>query len=115
VIKAAAIGDRLTGKISDFGLLFEYAIKLVLLASFRSWVLYRLMSRLGMHLSKMAEAHPWITPTFTALTEVGAWLLNIVAVLLFLSLTLTMVNRGLGQEAGRLAKSGIACAALCCC
>jgi len=112
VIKAATIGDRLTGKIGDFGPLFEYAIKLVLLASFLELVLYRLMSRLGMHLSKMADTHPWITPTFTALTEVGAWLLNIVAVLLFLSLTLAMVNRGLGQEAGKLAKSGIACAAL---
>lgn len=112
MIKAAAIGDRPTGKVGDFGLLFEYAIKLVLLASFLELVLYRLMSRLGMHLSKLAGTHPWITPTFTTLTEVGAWLLNIVAVLLFLSLTLTMVNRGIGQDTGRLAKFGIASAAL---
>ena len=41
----------------------------------------------------MAADHPWITPTFTALTEVGTWLLNIVAVLLFLALTLTLINR----------------------
>lgn len=112
MMKAATIGDRLTGKIGDFGLLFEYTIKLVLLASFLELVLYRLLSRLGMHVSKMAVAHPWITPTFTALTEVGTWLLNIVAVLLFLSLILTMVNRGTGHETGRLTKPAIASAAL---
>jgi hypothetical protein len=112
VVKAAAIGDRLIGKISDFGPLFEYTIKLVLLASFLELVLYRLVSRLGMHLSKMAVAHPWITPTFKSLTEVGAWLLNIVAVLLFLGLILAMVHRVLRHEASRLVKGGTACAAL---
>lgn len=105
-MKAAGISERLTGKVSDFGPLFEYTVKLVLLASFFELVLYRLASRLGMHLSKMAADHPWITPTFTALTEVGAWLLNIVAVLLFLALTLTLINRWGGPETGRLGKLG---------
>jgi hypothetical protein len=112
VVKAAAIGDRLVGKVGDFGPLFEYTIKLVLLASFLELVLYRLVSRLGMHLSKMAGEHPWITPTFKALTEVGAWLLNIVAVLLFLGLILAMAQRVLRPEASRLVKGGTACAAL---
>ena len=112
MIKASTLGDRLTGKIGDFGPLFEYAIKLVLLASFLELVLYRLVSRLGMHLSKLASTHPWITPTFTALTEVGAWLLNIVAVLLFLSLIVTMVNRSAGAETGGVIKSGMACTVL---
>jgi hypothetical protein len=98
------MGERLTGKIGDFGLLFEYTIKLVLLTSFLELVLYRLVSRLGMHLSKMAVAHPWITPTFTVLTEVGTWLLNIVAILLFLGLTVAMVNRGMGYETSWLIK-----------
>ena len=93
MVKAAAIGDRLIGKIGDFGPLFEYTIKLVLLASFLELVLYRLVSRLGMHLSKIAADHPWITPTFTTLTEVGTWLLNLVAVLLFLGLILAMAQR----------------------
>lgn len=106
------MGDRLTGKIGDFGPLFEYAIKLVLLTSFLELILYRLVSRLGMHLSKMAGTHPWITPTFTTLTAVGAWLLNIVAVLLFLSLIVAMVNRGIGSDGRWLAKSGIACTVL---
>lgn len=106
VMKAAVLSERVTGKVSDFGLLFEYTVKLVLLTSFLELVLYRLVSRLGMHLSKMAADHPWITPTFTALTEVGTWLLNIVAVLLFLALTLTLINRWGGPETSRLSKLG---------
>ena len=107
-MKVAALSERVTGKVSDFGLLFEYTVKLVLLTSFLELVLYRLVSRLGMHLSKMASDHPWITPTFTALTEVGTWLLNIVAVLLFLALTLTLINRWGRPETGRLGKLGSA-------
>ena len=106
-MKPATLSERVIGKVSDFGPLFDYTVKLVLLASFLELVLYRLLSRLGMHLSKMAATHPWITPTFTALTEVGAWLLNIVAVLLFLALTLTMVNRWGGSDNRRLVKLGI--------
>ena len=75
-------------------------------------MLYRLVSRLGMHLSKLAVAHPWITPTFTALTEVGTWLLNIVAILLFLGLIVTMANRSLVQEYSILTKLGTGCAVL---
>jgi hypothetical protein len=107
-MKAAMSGERLTGKISDFGPLFEYTVKLVLLTSFLELVLYRLLSRLGMHLSKMATEHPWITPTFTALTEVGTWLINIVAVLLFLALALTITNRWRGHDVSWLIKGGIA-------
>jgi hypothetical protein len=108
VIKAATIGERLTGKIGDFGPLFEYCIKLVLLTSFLELVLYRLVSRLGMHVSKMAVEHPWIVPLFTGLTEVGTWLLNIVAILLFLGLTVAMANRMAGYESSRLIKSAMA-------
>jgi hypothetical protein len=112
VIKAATIGERLSGKIGEFGPLFEYTIKLVLLASFLELVLYRLVSRLGMHLSKMAATHPWITPTFTALTEIGAWLLNVVAILLFMGLIITMVHRSATPAQSALTKAGTACAVL---
>lgn len=111
-MKAAAATDRVTGRIGDFGPLFEHTIKLVLLASFLELVLYRLVSRLGMHLSKMASTHPWITPTFKALTEIGPWLLNIVAVLLFLGLILAIVNRSAGPAVGRLNRAALACAVL---
>jgi hypothetical protein len=111
-MKAAMGTERLTGKISDFGPLFEYAVKLVLLTSFLELVLYRLVSRLGMHLSKMAAEHPWITPTFTALTEVGTWLINIVAVLLFLALVLAMTNGWKGHDTRWLVRGGIVGTAL---
>mgnify|MGYP003351260635 FL=1 len=68
-MKVATMSERISGRVSDYGPLFEYTIKLVLLTSFLELVLYRLVSRLGMHLSKMAVAHPWITPTFT--TQIG--------------------------------------------
>ncbi|BCA54339.1 conserved membrane protein of unknown function [Nitrospira sp. KM1] len=88
-----ATADRLTGKLSDQPLLFQYTIKLVLLVAFLELILYRLVSRLGMHLSKLAADHQWIIPTFTALTEIGQWLLNAVAILLFLGLGVGMINR----------------------
>ena len=111
-MKMATLGERVTGGVGDYGPLFEYTIKLVLLASFLELVLYRLVSRLGMHLSKLAATHPWITPTFTTLTEIGTWLLNIVAILLFLGLIITMVNRGAMGETSRVAKAGMASASL---
>ncbi|HEU4685664.1 MAG TPA: hypothetical protein VFS39_14245 [Nitrospira sp.] len=89
--------ERLTGKLSDQPLLFQYTIKLVLLVAFLELVLYRLVSRLGMHLSKLAADHQWIIPTFTALTEIGQWLLNAVAILLFLGLTVGMAHRLAGR------------------
>ncbi|MCP9463603.1 MAG: hypothetical protein NNA25_02265 [Nitrospira sp.] len=103
-----AAASRVTGKVGDWGPLFEYAIKLTLLASFLELVLYRLASRLGMHVSKMAAEHPWVTPTFATLTAVGSWLLNIVAVLLFLSLVVTLIQRGVwaGASEGADASEG---------
>jgi len=89
--------DRITGKISDQSLLFQYTIKLVLIVSFSELILYRLVSRLGMHLSKLAQQHEWIIPTFTALTEIGQWLLNVVAILLFLALGVAAINRMAGR------------------
>jgi len=89
--------ERITGKLSDQPLLFQYTIKLVLLVAFLELILYRLVSRLGMHLSKLAADHQWIIPTFTALTEIGQWLLNAVAILLFLGLTVGMLHRLAGR------------------
>ena len=89
--------DRITGKISDQSLLFQYTIKLVLIVSFSELILYRLVSRLGMHLSKLAQEHEWIIPTFTALTQIGQWLLNVVAILLFLALGVAGINRMTGR------------------
>lgn len=94
---ANAIIERMTGRINDQSLLFQYTIKLVLIVSFSELILYRLVSRLGMHLSKLAQTHEWIIPTFTALTGIGEWLLNAVAILLFLALAVGVVNRMAGR------------------
>jgi hypothetical protein len=93
VIATSSSIDKITGKLSDQSLLFRSTIKLVLLVSFLELILYRLVSRLGMHLSKLAQEHEWIVPTFTALTQIGQWLLNVVAILLFLALGVAAISR----------------------
>ena len=104
--------ERITGKLSDQPLLFQYTIKLVLLVAFLELILYRLVSRLGMHFSKLAADHQWIIPTFTALTEVGQWLLNVVAILLFLGLTVGMANRLAARGFTGLTRFIVPCIAL---
>ena len=107
-----AVSERVTGKLGDQTLLFQYTIKLVLLVSFLELVLYRLVSRLGMHLSKLAAQHEWIIPTFTALTEIGQWLLNVVAILLFLGLGVAILNRAVGRSMSGFDKVTVPCVAL---
>ena len=55
LIRTATIGERFSGRSAIRSCCFEYTIKLVLIISFLELVLYRLVSRLGMHLSKMAR------------------------------------------------------------
>lgn len=74
-------------------MLFEYTVKAVLLAGFLELILYRLVSRLGMHLSKVAEQHEWVRVTFKALSSIGLTLLNFVSLLIFLALFLLLLNR----------------------
>ncbi len=112
MLSPAATMERVTGKLSDQPLLFQYTIKLVLLVAFLELVLYRLVSRLGMHLSKLAVDHQWIIPTFTALTEIGQWLLNVVAILLFLALGVGMANRLASRGLTGLNRFTIPCIAL---
>ena len=112
MLAAGATMERMTGKLSDQPLLFQYTVKLVLLVAFLELILYRLVSRLGMHLSKLAADHQWIIPTFTALTEIGQWLLNVVAILLFLGLTVGMANRIAGRGLTGLDRFMIPCVGL---
>jgi len=89
------------GRVEEQGLLFEYTVKLLLLAGFLELVLYRLISRLGMHLSKVAEKHESVRLTFKALSSIGFTLLNFVSLLLFLAFFLLLFNKlravGTGQ------------------
>ncbi len=66
------------------GLLFEYALKCLLVAAFLELVLYRLVSRLGMHLSKIAEKYEAVRIAFTGLSSLGFMLLNVTSILAFL-------------------------------
>ena len=89
----AATVERSTGRVEDQGLLFEYTIKLVLFVGFFELVLYRLVSRLGMHISKIAAQHEWVGTIFQLLTSVGFALLNVVAIFVFLALVVLLLNR----------------------
>ena len=89
----AATAERSTGRVEDQGLLFEYTIKLVLIVGFFELILYRLVSRLGMHISKLAAQHEWVGTTFQLLTSVGFALLNVVAIFVFLALVVLLLNR----------------------
>jgi hypothetical protein len=89
----ATTAERATGKVEDQGLLFEYTIKMVLFVGFFELVLYRLVSRLGMHISKIAAQHEWVGTTFRLLSSIGFALLNVVAIFVFLALIVLLLNR----------------------
>ncbi len=83
------------------GMLFEYTVKLLLLAGFLELVLYRLVSRLGMHLSKVAEKYESVRITFKALSSIGFTLLNFVSLLVFLAIFLLLFNKIRAVGSGR--------------
>lgn len=86
----STISEKAVGRVDEQGLLFEYAIKFLLLAAFLELVLYRLISRLGMHLSKLAAQYDWIRLLFKGLSSIGFTLLNVVSLLVFLCLCLLL-------------------------
>ena len=85
--------EKAAGKVDEQGMLFEYTIKLLLLAGLFELILYRLVSRLGMHLGKIAEKHESVRLTFEALSSIGFALLNTVALLLFLALLILLFRK----------------------
>lgn len=85
--------ERAGGRLADHGMLFEYTVKLLVVAGFLELVLYRLVSRLGMHFSKLAEQHEWIRLTFQTLSSIGFTLLNVVSLLVFLGLFVHLYTR----------------------
>jgi hypothetical protein len=89
------------GRLDEQGLLFDYTVKLLLVAGFLELVLYRLVSRLGMHLSKVAEKHEWVRVVFRGLSSIGFTLLNFVSLLVFLALFLVLLNRTRAGSSGR--------------
>ena len=81
------------GRAESQGLLFEYALKFLLVAAFLELVLYRLVSRLGMHISKLAEKSEAVRVTFKGLSSLGFVLLNVTSILLFLILFILLVQK----------------------
>lgn len=103
--------EKAGGRLADHGLLFEYTVKLLVVAGFLELVLYRLVSRLGMHFSKLAQEHDWIRLVFKALSSVGFTLLNVVSLLVFLGLFVHLFvrfNEGSSGRLDRLAAAGVA-------
>ncbi len=75
------------------GMLFEYALKFLLLSAFLELVLYRLVSRLGMHMAKLAEKSEVVRIIFQSLSSLGFILLNVTAILLFLILSIVLLQK----------------------
>lgn len=94
MMTTAELSEKAAGRVDAHGMLFEYLIKLTLVASLLELILYRLMSRLGMHFSKVAQEHESVRLLFLGLSSVGFMLLNVVALLVFLALGM-LVMRGL--------------------
>lgn len=55
-------------------------------------ILYRLTSRLGMHFSKVAQEHESVRLLFVGLSSIGFMLLNVVALLVFMSLGMLLLR-----------------------
>lgn len=85
--------DKAGGRVDEHGLLFEYTVRLLLVAGLLELILYRLVSRLGMHLSKVAEKYEFVGIAFQVLSSLGFVLLNTVALLLFLALLLLLFKK----------------------
>ncbi len=85
--------EKLQDKLDNPGLLFEWGLKSLLFAAFFELVLYRLVSRLGMHLGKLAEKYEAVRIGFRTLSALGFVLLNMTAILVFLILGILIVQK----------------------
>jgi hypothetical protein len=105
-MRAADIIGRPGARLDEQGLLFEYTVKLLLVMGLLELILFRLVSRLGMHFSKLAEQHDGVRVFFRVLSSTGFALLNIVSILVFLALLVVLVakfgERFSGQRAADL-------------
>jgi hypothetical protein len=85
--------ENISDKIENSGLLFEWGLKSLLFAAFFELVLYRLVSRLGMHLGKLAEKYEAVRIGFRTVSSLGFILLNMTAILVFLILGILLVQK----------------------
>jgi hypothetical protein len=89
-------------------LLLEYTLKALLVAGLCELILYRLISRLGMHLSKVAKEYVVVEYFLRGASSIGFALLNFSAILVFLALftfLFAKMHGGLGRSLDRLVMS----------
>ncbi len=92
-VMGAATSAKDSGRSGNPSLLFEYALKFLLISAFLELVLYRLASRMGMHMAKLAEKSEAIRLTFKTLSSLGFVLLNVTSILLFLVLFILLIEK----------------------
>ena len=80
-------------------LLLEYTLKALLIAGLCELLLYRLISRLGMHLSKVAQEYPVVDYFLRGASQIGFALMNFSALLLFVALFTFLFSKALGDQA----------------
>ena len=82
-------------------LLLEYTLKALLIAGLSELVLYRLISRLGMHLSKVAQEYAVVDYFLRGSAKLGFALLNFSALLLFVALFTFLFSKTQGTSKAR--------------
>jgi len=92
-VMGVATSAKDSGRSGNPSLLFEYALKFLLISAFLELVLYRLASRMGMHMAKLAEKSEAIRLTFKTLSSLGFVLLNVTSILLFLVLFILLIEK----------------------
>jgi hypothetical protein len=89
-------------------LLLGYTLKFLLIAGLSELILYRLISRLGMHLSKVAKQYVAVEYFLRGASSIGFALLNLSAILVFLGLftfLFAKMHGGLRRPLDRLVMS----------
>jgi len=79
-------------------LLLEYTLKALLIAGLSELVLYRLISRLGMHLSKVAQEYAVVDYFLRGASQIGFALMNFSALLLFVALFILLFSKARGEQ-----------------
>lgn len=92
-VMGGTVQGTTAGRAENQGLLFEYALKFLLVSAFLELVLYRLVSRMGMHLSKLAEKSEAVRVTLKSFSSLGFVLLNVTSILLFLVLFILLIQK----------------------
>src|SRR5207237_7494005 len=82
-------------------LVLEYTLRALLIAGLSELVLYRLISRLGMHLSKVAQEYAVVDYFLRGSAKLGFALLNFSALLLFVALFTFLFSKTQGTSKTR--------------